>query len=261
MSTNKLSIKNLPTEKLQKVLARAGLGSRRQVEVWIKDGRITVNRRTAQLGARVSSIDIIKVDNRLIKTKALEPQNVEVICYNKPSGEICSRSDPEGRATVFQKLPKIKHGRWIAIGRLDLNTSGLLLFTNNGELANKLMHPSQEIEREYAVRILGEVNDKIIENLTKGILLEDGFAKFEQIVDAGGTGANHWYHVILTEGRNREVRRLWESQDLKVSRLIRVRYGAISLPRNLRQGKAEQLDSKYKKLLFQQAGFTDNTKK
>ncbi|MBB72477.1 MAG: 23S rRNA pseudouridine(2605) synthase RluB [Legionellales bacterium] len=229
------------SEKLQKILANAGLGSRREMETWIESGRVSVNGELASLGDRATHVDQIRVDGRLIRTKPHERQRTRVIIYNKPEGEICSRDDPEGRPTVFECLPNIRAGRWISIGRLDINTNGLLLFTNDGELANLLMHPSSEIEREYAVRVLGEVDKKILTSLRTGVKLDDGMAAFDEVSERGGEGANQWYHVVLKEGRQREVRRLWESQGVKVSRLIRVRFGNIELPRELRRGRWEEL--------------------
>ena len=228
-------------EKLQKVLARAGIGSRRGMERWIAEGRITVDGKPAKLGDRVSPDQVIRVDGRALPRHGLTPKP-RVILYHKPEGEVCTRSDPEGRPTVFENLPTLRNGRWIAIGRLDINSSGLLLFTTDGELANRLMHPSSEIEREYAVRVLGEVTPDMLERLRQGVPLEDGDAKFERIDDAGGSGANHWYHVVLREGRNREVRRMWEAVGAKVSRLIRVRYGPVVLPRLLRPERTEDLE-------------------
>ena len=231
-------------ERLQKVLARAGYGSRREIERWIEDGRIKVNDVTATLGQTVTSVDRIKLDGKTVPMQRVESVKSRLLIYNKPVGEITTRKDPEGRETVFESLPKIRNGRWIAVGRLDINTSGLLLFTTDGELANLLMHPSREVERVYAVRVLGEVSNAVIKDLLKGVMLEDGLARFSDIQDAGGEGANHWYHVTLKEGRNREVRRLWESQGVQVSRLIRIRYGNIELPRWLRIGRCEELDEK-----------------
>ena len=230
------------SEKLQKVLARAGLGSRRMMEQWIQVGRVTVNGKKAQLGERVTEGDILRVDGRLLTPEQTTPDRTRVLAYHKPAGEICSRRDPEGRPSLFEHLPRLRKGRWITIGRLDLNTTGLLLLTNNGELANRLMHPSSKIEREYAVRILGEVDDELLKRLRDGVELEDGPARFERLRDAGGSGANHWYHVTLREGRNREVRRLWESQGVTVSRLTRVRYGPVTLRRGLPQGRWDELD-------------------
>jgi len=243
------------TEKLQKVLARAGLASRRQIEEWIKAGRVKVNRRTAKIGDRVDgSKDKISVNGRQLNPKKLQAPPQKILCYHKPVGEICSRFDPEKRPTIFQNLPRPMHGRWISVGRLDFNTAGLLLLTTDGELANRLMHPSYTIEREYAVRVYGKISDTILSNLLEGVKLEDGMARFEKIVDAGGEGANHWYHVILKEGRKNEVRRLWDSQDVVVSRLIRIRFGPVLLPRNLRQGHFVELDKVSHRELLKQVG-------
>ncbi len=240
-------------EKLQKVLARAGLGSRREMERWIEQGRVKVNDQIATIGDRVSVKDSIKVDNKFINQKRTEVQQ-RVIAYHKPVGEVCTRDDPEGRATIFSNLPKLRTGRWISIGRLDLNTSGLILLTTDGELANKLMHPSSEIEREYAVRVLGEVSPEIIEQLKTNVALEDGDAHFTDVKVAGGQGANHWYHVVLKEGRNREVRRLWEYFGFAVSRLTRIRYGDIKLERRLRPSKSEDLSEKEIASLYKSVG-------
>lgn len=233
----------MKTEKLQKVLARAGFGSRRTLEGWITQGRVEVNGAVATLGTRISSRDKVKVDGRFIQFPEIS-KNPRVLLYHKPAGEICTRKDPEGRATVFQALPRLSGGRWIAVGRLDYNTAGLLIFTDDGEFANQMMHPSSNLEREYAVRVFGAVDEEILSKLKIGISLDDGFAKFDNIVDAGGQGSNHWYHVIVKEGRNRIVRRLWESQGITVSRLIRVRYGPVALPRRLPQGSWQELSSK-----------------
>lgn len=215
-------------EKLQKVLARIGVGSRRDVEAWISHGRIKVNGKDATLGLRVDLHDAITIDGKVIKREEAAESVRRVIMYNKPDGEICTRDDPEGRPTVFDKMPKPKEGRWINIGRLDINTTGLLMFTTDGELANRLMHPSYEMDREYAVRVRGEVDDEMIERLKAGVVLEDGPAKFTDIKQApGGEGFNHWYHCVVMEGRNREVRRLWESQGLVVSRLKRDRKSVV----------------------------------
>jgi len=217
-------------EKLQKVLARMGVGSRRDVEAWIEEGRVKVNGAVASLGQRVGDHDAIAVDDRLLKREKIEEHVRRVLIYNKPEGEVCTRDDPEGRPTVFDRLPRLRSGRWINIGRLDINTTGLLLFTTDGELANRLMHPSYEMDREYAVRVRGEVDDEMIERLKAGVVLEDGPARFTDIKQApGGEGFNHWYHCVVMEGRNREVRRLWESQGLVVSRLKRVRFGPVCL--------------------------------
>src|SRR5690606_37795759 len=225
-------------EKLQKVLARIGLASRRDVENWIAAGRVKVNGAVAVLGQRVDSHDAIAVDGRLLKREETAEVVRRVLIYNKPDGEICTRDDPEGRPTVFDRLPRPKDGRWINIGRLDINTTGLLLFTTDGELANRLMHPSYEMDREYAVRVRGEVTEEILERLKNGVMLEDGPARFTDIKEAsGGDGLNHWYHCVVMEGRNREVRRLWESQGLVVSRLKRVRFGPVFLTSELSMGR------------------------
>lgn len=228
--------------RLQKALADAGLGSRREIEGWISAGRVRVNGVIAKLGDRVSSSDRIQIDGRAVERRAARRVSLRVIAYNKPEGEVVTRDDPEGRPTVFARLPRLKAGRWIAVGRLDLNTSGLLLLTNQGELANRLMHPSREVEREYAVRILGEVPPATLQRLVDGIELDDGPARFEQVIEAGGEGANRWYHVSLREGRNREVRRLWEAAGCQVSRLIRIRYGNVGLGPRLFTGHWRELD-------------------
>lgn len=230
------------SEKIQKVLAAAGLGSRRQIEGWIQEGRIKVDNTIAKIGDRITEANKVFVDGREVKLIKSQSQKCRVLLYHKPEGEICSRSDPENRPTIFDHLPLLRNGRWISVGRLDFNTSGVLLLTNDGELANRLMHPSAEIEREYAVRVQGQVSNDMLARLKKGVILEDGHAHFEDIVDAGGEGSNHWYHVIVRQGRNRLVRRLWESQDVRVSRLIRVRFGSITLPRLLRRGRWEELE-------------------
>lgn len=231
-------------EKLQKALARMGLGSRRQMEEVIRLGRISINGQTAQIGDRVSQGDEIRIDGRLVRYTAENEKRRRVLMYYKPEGEICSSQDPEGRPTVFERLPPLTGDRWIMVGRLDINSTGLLLFTNDGELAHRLMHPSYQIEREYAVRVMGEVTPEIIKNLSTGVELEDGLAKFDDIREKGGEGVNKWYQVKLKEGRNREVRRLFESQGLKVSRLLRIRYGNVDLPRELRTGRYLELDRK-----------------
>ncbi|WP_373017186.1 23S rRNA pseudouridine(2605) synthase RluB [Thiomicrorhabdus sp.] len=230
-------------EKLQKILARAGYGSRRAIETMISQGKVKVNGRTAQLGDRATEKDQIQVNDQAVKATRLAKQPTQVILYNKPEGRLCTRSDEKGRDTIFTQLPRIFNGRWISIGRLDLNTSGLLILTNNGELANRLAHPSFEVEREYLVRVFGEVPDSVINQLKAGIVLDDGPAKFEQIsrFKSDDESMNNWFRVTIKEGRNREVRRMWESQGVQVSRLQRVRYGQFQLPRNLRKGKTEAL--------------------
>jgi len=224
------------SEKLQKILARSGVGSRREMEVIISAGRVTVDGKVAQLGDRILPTQLVRLDGHPVKLATEAEQICRVIAYHKPEGEICTRTDPDGRPTVFDRLPKIRGARWIAIGRLDINTSGLLLFTTDGELANRLMHPKFEVEREYAVRVFGEVTDAIIQKLRTGVELEDGKANFKKIKASGGEGVNKWFHVTLTEGRNREVRRMWESQGTIVNRLIRVRYGDLLLPKHLPAG-------------------------
>ena len=243
-------------ERLQKILARTGLGSRRHVEELIRGGRVKVNGKLAELGQKVSGEERILVDGKPVKLRPEAAAAAEVIIYHKPPGEVCSRSDPEGRTTVFANLPRPRAGRWISVGRLDINTAGLLLFTTDGELAHRLMHPSQEIEREYAVRVLGEVSADTLERLLRGVELEDGLARFSAIQEAGGSGANRWYHVIIKEGRNREVRRLWESQGVTVSRLSRVRFGPVILERGLRQGKSRTLTPREVQQLYKAAGLT-----
>lgn len=243
--------KSAPGEKLQKVLARTGLGSRREMERWIEAGRVVVNGKPAKLGDRVDDRARINVDDRpLDRTPA---QQTRCILYHKPTGEVCSRNDPQGRRTVFERLPKLKSGRWISIGRLDFNTSGLLLFTTDGELANALMHPSSNIEREYMVRVMGQVEPAMLQRMTEGVMLEDGVARFTDIQDGGGDGINRWFYVVLMEGRNREVRRLWESQGLTVSRLKRVRYGEVFIPSRVKQGQWIELEPKEIKSLYRSA--------
>ena len=225
------------SEKLQKVLARAGHGSRREIEAKIEAGRVSVDGKIATLGDRVEIVPGLKIriDGHLISVKESAEQICRVLAYYKPEGELCTRNDPEGRPTVFDRLPKLRGARWIAVGRLDVNTCGLLLFTTDGELANRLMHPSREVEREYAVRVFGQVDDDKLRQLSRGVQLET--IKF-----TGGEGINQWYNVTLTEGRNREVRRLWEAVGVQVSRLIRVRYGDILLPKGLPRGGYTELD-------------------
>lgn len=233
--------KQNPTEKLQKILARAGYGSRRELERWIIAGRVRVNGELATIGTRVSARDIVQVDGKRLGREVLGGQRVRVLRYHKTVGELCSRRRDSDRPSVFDHLPALKSGRWISVGRLDLNSSGLLLFTNDGGLAHRLMHPSSGLVREYAVRVRGEINAESIRAMRHGVQLDDGTGKFEEIVDKGGEGANHWYHVTIREGRNREVRRLWASQGAQVSRLTRVRYGPVSLPRSLPRGRWDEL--------------------
>ncbi|MEE4245127.1 MAG: 23S rRNA pseudouridine(2605) synthase RluB [Kangiellaceae bacterium] len=232
------------TEKVQKLLARAGVGSRREMEAKIAEGRVSVNGSIIGLGERATESDKIRVDGKIISIPKSETMVRRIIAYNKPEGEVCTRKDPEGRPTVFDSLPAASKGRWIAIGRLDLNTAGLLLFTNDGELANRLMHPKYELDREYSVRVNGDISKETLEQLKRGVALEDGMAHFDKIIHGGGEGYNQWYNVTLKEGRNREVRRLWEAVGGQVSRLIRVRYGKVTLERRLKRGAWMELDAK-----------------
>ena len=242
-----------PTQRLHKLLALAGLGSRRDMETLIASGRVTINGQTATVGAGVTQHDIVRVDSRPLKLP-FEAELPQVLLYHKPEGEIVSQDDPEGRATVFEKLPKVKNGKWIAVGRLDMNTSGLLIFTTSGELANRFMHPRYEVEREYAVRIFGELTEGQMTQLTEGIELDDGPANFDSITAQGGEGANHWYQVVLREGRNREVRRLFEAFQLPVSRLMRVRFGPVNLPPRVKRGQMLKLEQKQVVDLLEWAG-------
>ncbi len=241
-------------ERLQKVLANAGLGSRREIETWITGGRIRVNGRIAVLGDRVAPADRIEIGGRVVQRGRLAPAPRRVLVYNKPEGELVTRFDPGGRPTVFQSLPRLGRGRWIAVGRLDINSGGLLLLTTDGELANRLMHPAQGLERVYAVRVLGGVAEAGLEQLRTGVQLEDGPARFETVADAGGQGANHWYHVVIREGRQREVRRMWEAVGARVSRLIRIRYGNIPLGKHLRSGHWRELEPAELQRLLELAG-------
>ncbi len=246
-------------EKLQKVLARVGLGSRREMEKWIEAGRVQVNGKTATLGDRIKGSDNVLVDGNSINSRYQHASRTRVLLYNKPEGEICTRSDPDGRATVYDNLPKLKGERWVSVGRLDFNTSGLLLFTTDGALANALMHPSNTIEREYAVRIRGEVDDAMIKRLKEGVLLDDGVAKFSAVQAGRGDSdkANHWYYVVIMEGRNREVRRLWESQGVAISRLKRVRFGNIFIPSKVKVGQWLEFSAEEIETLLAMAGTTD----
>lgn len=242
-------------EKLHKVLARAGLGSRREMEAAIAEGKVTINGKPATVGDRVTAKDKIFFAGRQVKAAAPGKQRLRVILYNKPEGEISTRSDPEGRPTVFDRLPRLHDGRWISVGRLDFNTSGLLLFTNDGDFAHKLMHPSSVIDREYLVRVFGEVDEGTKKRLVEGVLLEDGVARFTDIVEKKTESSSHWFYCVVMEGRNREVRRLWESQGLKVNRLKRVRFGNIFIPSHVRAGQWIELDHKEIAELAQTAGF------
>lgn len=241
------------SERLQKIMATAGLGSRRALEKQIKSGYVKVNNEVAKIGQNASAGDKITLDDKhwTVIDKLGVQRN---LVYNKPTGEVTTRSDPQGRPTVFDSLPAIEGARWIAVGRLDINTSGLLLMTTDGELAHALMHPSNKVDREYACRIFGEVDQEKLDRLRKGVMLDDGMAQFSDIQSAGGEEGNHWFHVTILEGRNREVRRLWASQDLTVSRLKRVRYGAVFLPKRLRMGDWSELTEKDHQILREDVG-------
>jgi len=244
-------------ERLQKILAQAGVGSRREMEEWIAAGKISVNGQVATLGQSVVPTDKVKIGGRLINIRFTgSSRPARVLMYHKPEGEIVSRDDPDGRPSVFAALPRMRGGRWIVVGRLDFNTSGLLLFTTSGDLANRLMHPSSELVREYAVRVLGELTLEAQQKLLNGIELEDGPANFSSLVDGGGEGANHWYRVSLFEGRNREVRRMFEAVGCTVSRLIRVRYGPFTLPPQLKRGRVHELSEAEVKVLMRELAKT-----
>jgi len=240
-------------ERLQKIMASAGLGSRRALERQIKNGEMLINGSKAGLGQTVSIGDRINFDEKVWTVAAIRGKHRNLV-YNKPTGEVTTRSDPQGRPTVFDSLPSIQGARWVAVGRLDINTSGLLLMTTDGELANAMMHPSNQVDREYACRIFGEINAEKLARLKEGVMLDDGPARFSDIVAAGGGDGNQWYHVTLLEGRNREVRRLWASQDVTVSRLKRVRYGAVFLPKRLRMGDWSELTPKDHQILREDVG-------
>ncbi|WP_072282016.1 pseudouridine synthase [Rappaport israeli] len=229
-------------ERVQKWLAAKGLGSRREIEGWIREGRLRVNGQVAELGLKVSGYERFSLDGRPLRVSAENNERRKILMYHKPVGQICSRKDEQGRPTVFRGLPRLRQGRWVSIGRLDFNTAGLLLFTTDGELANQLMHPSMEIEREYWVRVAGEVDEQTLQALRQGLMLEDGMAKFEDIQPLMGlheddTQFNRYFSVVLKEGRNREVRRLWEAVGCQVSRLKRIRYGNVVLPKELAAGR------------------------
>ncbi|MFT6834198.1 MAG: 23S rRNA pseudouridine2605 synthase [Francisellaceae bacterium] len=233
---------DIGNDKIHKLLASAGLGSRREMERWIIAGRIKINKKLAQIGDRVSSTDRVTVDDKPLANKGVFLSRSRVILYNKPVGIICTKKDPKGRKTVYDAIPSInKAGRWISVGRLDINTSGLLLFTTDGELANRLMHPSYEITREYAVRVFGEVSDENFEKIKAGVEIDGKLAKFESVTSQGGEAQNHWYNCTIKEGRNREVRKIWETLTVRVSRLIRISYANVTLPKGLSIGKAEEL--------------------
>ena len=241
------------TFKLQKLLAHRGLGSRHEMEELIAAGKVMLNDRIAILGDRAGPDDVVRIGRRVIRLNAPE-ELPHVLLYHKPEGEIVSRDDPQGRPSVFDKLPHLRSSKWIAIGRLDFNTSGLLIFTDDGTFANRLMHPRFEMEREYAVRILGELTDEQMKQLTTGVELEDGRAAFTYLTDQGGEGANHWYRAILKEGKNREVRRMFEALGLTVSRLMRVRFGPLNLPPRIKRGQWLELDEKKTRRLLDLIG-------
>jgi len=270
LSLNKLSLKRENEteqpkleERLHKVLAQAGLGSRRALEQRIADGLVKVNGEVAQTGQSIKSGDKVELDGRGFVATALT-ETSRVLAYNKPEGEVTTREDPEGRPTVFEALPALKGARWIAIGRLDINTTGLLLATTDGELANAMMHPSYEVEREYVVRVRApegeeKVPDSIVDRLSRGVALEDGPAKFDEIERIGGTDSHDWFRVVVKEGRNREVRRLWEAVGVQVSRLMRVRYGDITLPKGLPRGGWMEMDLTAVNYLRSLVGMDDET--
>ena len=227
--------------RIHKILADHGIGSRRGIESLIKQRKVKVNGELATLGQLVSENDIFEVEGRTVRLSKKDPSKKRILMYNKKVGEISSRNDPDHKKTIFDSLPKLKSGRWVSVGRLDINTSGLILFTNDGSLANQLMHPSSNIEREYIARVHGQVTDQILNNLMKGVKLEDGFAKFTDVQGGRKGNTNQWFAMVIMEGRTREVRRLWESQGLEISRLKRVRYGSLFLPASLKQGAFKEL--------------------
>lgn len=242
------------TVRLQKWLAGAGIGSRRQIDAWIAAGRVKVNGHVAEPGQKVSGSERIAIDGERVRARPARSAAPRVLLYHKPVGEVCTRSDPEHRPTVFDSLPRLTGARWISVGRLDIDTAGLLIFTTDGDLANALMHPSAELQRLYAVRVRGEPDPAILQRLRSGIELDDGMARFETLESAGGEGVNRWYHVTVREGRNRVVRRLWEAAGCQVSRLIRIRFGALDLPRGLQRGRYRELERDEVAALYRAVG-------
>lgn len=248
------------SDKLQKLLAHAGYGSRREIETWISDGRITVNGKRATLGDRAAASDRVLVDGKLTHLSVQQDETIKALVYHKPEGEICSRKDPKGRPTIFDNLPSIPNGRWVSVGRLDINTSGLILLTNNGELANKLMHPSTGLEREYLVRIRGHAKPETLEKLTReGVDIDGKPAKFDRILqaDMADEGTNHWYRVVIKEGRYREVRRMWDAVGHTVSRLKRIRYGTVKLTRDIKRGQSSKIAPKQLEKLVSSVGLDE----
>ena len=242
------------TAKLQKVLAQAGLGSRREMEELVRAGRVTVNGELARIGARVGPNDVIRVEGRVVRG-AERKRPPRVLLYHKPEGEIVSRDDPAGRASVFDRLPPVRGAKWLAVGRLDYNTGGLLLLTTEGELANRMMHPRYGLEREYAVRVRGRLTEEQLARLRSGIPLDDGMARCDAVEDGGGEGANRWYRVVIREGRNRILRRLFDALGLTVSRLMRVRFGSVTLPPRLKRGQYVELPPREVQHLLASLGF------